>query len=158
MNNIIEIESFKFNTLHKYMTPIYAEMNLNLDGQPERKKVLCDGIIPRFFKRLREYREVALEDISARYKIDLQTLQFFEGGVLTPEDHLIYAYVWSCGGHKEFDYFKQQIREFQNPSAKINRTEIARELLSKGFVLEGINYQKMYSKESDVLTFHRRDP
>lgn len=157
MDKIIEIEAFKFNTLHKYMSPLYAEMNLRLHDQPERKKALCEGIVSKFFKRLREYREVPLEDISARYKIEIKALQLFEQGTLSPEDHFIYAYVWSCGGHREFDYFKQQLREFHQPTVKLSRIALAKDLLSRGIVLEGINYQKLHSKEAEVVTFRRKD-
>lgn len=157
MENVISISNFKTDTLHKYMIPIYAVMNLNQFASSEEKQKILADLIPNFFRRLRKYREIELEEISRKYQISLEHLQSFESGRSKPGDGIQHAYVWACGGHHEIDVLERQIREFQHPSFKDARLEHAQIAAQVGVVIPGLDYTKLNGENGTILPLCRRD-
>jgi hypothetical protein len=157
MDNVLSVSEFRTDSLHKYMKPVYAEMNLHLFDSDDMKKSLLPKLFPMFFHRLRKYRDIDLEQISTKYRIPLERLRLFEVGQLKMDREIQEAYLSECGGHAEVMVFERQIREFQNPSFKNSRFDHARMAARVGLVIPGLDYKNLNPEGASVLPFSRRE-
>lgn len=125
MGELVSWLDFRFGTLRKQMAPLYARIQWATAESPERKEALCRELIPLFFRRLREYRDLPLDRLAARLQVDPAELESFEAGSAPASAHVISGYLRACGAFHEMAYFFQQLRELQNPSIKAARQRIA---------------------------------
>jgi len=150
-----EISQFRFNSMRKYMHPIYALLNRNLDLREQEKREFVKRTIPKFFQRLREYRNISREGMAAATGILLTDLKQFENGepVKTSRD-FGWEYLRACHAFSEFDYFSQQIREFYHPSIKGTAQDMAIDLVKKfGILLPSVDYKSLHAARGTILEF-----
>ncbi len=156
---VTELFNFRFGTLRKYMAPIYAQMNFHAHDGREQKSALISELIPQFFLRMRDHREITLPRLSELSKIDLADLEAFERGEKKSTREIETAYLRACGAEREMDFFIQQVHEFQNPSVKDSKIEVAKAALKQyGFMFSGVDYQHLSSERGAVLSFRKRGP
>ena len=157
MENVFSVSEFKTDSLHKYMRPVYAEMNLHLSASEDEKKRILPTLFPIFFRRMREYRGIEIERIAEKYKIPLERLRLVELGQHKIDREIESAYLHECGGYAELAVFERQIREFQNPSFKDSRSDHALIASKAGMVVPGLDYKKLTPENGSVLPFVRRN-
>ena len=155
MDNVFSVSEFKTDTLHKYMKPVYAEMNLHLFDSDDGKQKVLQQVFPMFFRRMREYRNVSLDEISTKHKIPLEQLEFFESGQGKLNRDIECAYLDSCGGYAEIGNFERQIREFKTPSFKESRFVHAQMAARAGVIIPGIDYKNLNPEGAVILPFTR---
>jgi hypothetical protein len=155
MDNVLSVSEFKTDTLHKYMKPVYAEMNLHLFDPDEEKQKVLQQVFPMFFRRMREYRNVSLEEISTKYKIPLERFEIFESGHQKLNREIECAYLEACGGYAEIANYERQIREFKTPLFKDSRFVHAQMAARVGMVIPGIDYMNLNPDGAAVLPFTR---
>lgn len=150
--NIVSISKFKFDSLHKYMSPIYAEMNLHCRDSAEHKRATCDTIFPQFFRRMREYREVAIEELAQKSGLAVVELRAFERGEKKHDRAIPPAYVRLLGGQREMECFVQQVHQFHNPSVKESKIDAAMAALRQfGVMIPGVDYKNLHREMGKVL-------
>lgn len=158
-STVAEISSFRFNSLHKYMAPIYAQMNLHAHESKDRKSALFSKLIPQFFRRMREYREITIGRLAELSRLDQAYLEAFESGEKKSSKEIELAYLRACGAEREMDFFFQQAHEFQNPSVKDSKIDVAKAALRQfGVTFPGVDYQHLHSEKGVVLSFRKRGP
>lgn len=154
---VVALSEFRFSTLHKYMSPIYAELDRNAQETDEKKRSIIKQAIPRFFKRMREYRKIALAEIAKRFSISLTRLESFEQGGVGAYSDIIAAYNYSCGGLHEFECFEQALREFREPKIKESKKDCAQAVFTQfGIKIPGVDYQNFDVRRGVVLEMRRR--
>ena len=150
--NVVGLGDFKFSTLHKFMSPIYAELDLNIRKSARKKRRVLYRIVPKFFKRMREYRGIELSQIAKNFFIEEEKLRHFENGSAKSDNYLTFAYCHTCGGYREFDFFTLKLREFQNPSLKDVRDSAALDALKRfGAMMPGVDYQNLHRPLCTIL-------
>src|ERR1700734_2296912 len=80
MSNVVALGRFRFDSLHKYMQAVYANLNLHCQDSEEQKKVILAESIRTFFIRTREYRGLTIESLSEKSGIGSPELEAFERG------------------------------------------------------------------------------
>ena len=155
MENFVSINSFKFNSLHKYMTPIYAELNHKCHAPDDLKRTILAESITAFFIRMREYRGLSLQELSEKTNISTNELEAFEQGK-KKDRHIEAAYARALGGEAEVGFFLQLLHEFKTPSIKESKLELARAALRQyGVMVPGVDYQRLSSETGIVIPMHR---
>jgi hypothetical protein len=152
--NVVHLDNFKFNSLHKYMIPLYSIFNQNRSVSDEEKLRILKGLIPQFFKRMREYRQRTLEDMALGSGLaQIHFIQYeFDGSGTANRRELQDAYIKVCGGADELDYFEFQMRDFKQPGIKESREKIAIDALKRfGVIMPGVDYKNLHSKKGVVL-------
>ncbi len=153
---VIELTSFRFNSLHKYMQPLYSSLNATTEGSKEEKRELIKKIVPQFFSRLRTYRNIPIEVVASKSKRSCEELEMWELGMSPVSRELEDIYIQICSGHDELDFFRQTLAEFMNPIAKQNREEIAISLLKKmGLRIPTVDYKNLNGQKGKVLDLQR---
>lgn len=156
-DTVTEISRFRFNSLRKYMAPVYAQMNLHLHDSKEEKIALISKLIRDFFCRMREHRGLSLMDLAELSRIDLPDLEAFEHGEKKCSREIENAYLRVCCAHHEMEFFCQQAHEFQNPSVKDSKVDVARAALKQfGVTFPGVDYKSLHSSGGVVLSFPQR--
>ena len=126
-SRIVSISQFRFKKLRKLMTPIYSLLESKANMPMEEKKDYLQYIIVLFCTKLREFSRKSLGEISITQKINISFLTSFENyEKLTNKIPIIKAYLDSCGGHDEFDYFHEKVREFVDSDIKESNNNIIR--------------------------------
>ena len=154
---ITNLSEFRFDTLRKYMHPIYARLNLDMGECRESKAEILRELVPKFYKRLRTFRNVSLEFLSERSGFTTERLKAFEENFLettSPQEakEIERAYCKVCYGDHEYGYFAQQIHEFFNPTIKDTKIEVARAALKqKGLLFPDIDYKTLFAPRGKVL-------
>lgn len=153
---VTELASFRFNSLRKYMHPIYSRLNRNLHEPHERKKEILHDAVPDFYRRLRTYRGLSLDNIAQGSGFSAEELGAFEERRLSPNFAMEMAYCNACGGHREFEFFAQQVHEFFHPTVKTSKLEVAESALKQwGVMIPGVDYQNLHAAKGKILEFVR---
>lgn len=158
MDKVTAIQNFKFESLHKYMNPIYAELNFHRLDNEETRQALVKKIVPQFFVRLRNFRGWSQEELAKKLNIELWKIEMFErgeAGAFTKA--LEESYVWVLGGAKELEIFLDELLLFRHPEAREQRRLIARDALRRyGVVFPGFNYAISNQGFGSVLPMVKR--
>ncbi len=153
---VTEIANFKFNSLRKYMHPIYSRLNRNLHESHKRKKEILHDTVPDFYRRLRTYRGLSLDEVAHGSAFSAEELGAFETKRLPPTFAMEMAYCKACGGHMEFEFFAQQVHEFFHPTVKTSKLEVAESALKQwGVMIPGVDYQDLHATKGKILDFVR---
>lgn len=153
-DTVTEISRFRFNSLRKYMAPVYAQMNFHLHDSKEQKTDLISRLIREFFSRMREHRGISLAELAERSKIEMSDLEAFERGDKKASRWIEAAYLSVCCAHHEMEFFCQQAHEFQNPSVKDSKIDVAKAALKQfGVMIPGVDYKRLHSEGGAVLSF-----
>ena len=151
---LTSLSDFRFDSLRKFMQPLYAELNLHSRDTKEEKQTLLRSLIPRFFRRLRTYREIPLEVVAERANLPLGDLQLFEDGALKTCSAIEYAYCQTCSGSHERDFFERRLYEFIHPTVRASREAVAMDALKRlGVVMPDVNYAELNSAKGVLLSF-----
>ena len=108
---LTSLSDFRFDPLRKFMQPVYAELNHHARDTKEEKQELLRAVIPKFFRRLRIYREVSLEVVAERAGFRVDDIRLFEEGATKTNPAIEYAYCQACSGSQERDYFERRYFE-----------------------------------------------
>ncbi len=139
------------------MAPLYAEMNRHQHDSKEQKAAAISKFVREFFRRAREYRDISLPELADRSKIELSALEAFEMGESKCTREIERAYIRACCAHLELEYFCQQAHEFQNPSVKDTKREVAEAALKQfGVMFPGVDYKNLRRDCGALLHFPRR--
>ena len=143
---ITDISKFKFSSLHKYLHPIYSILHHNANLTSDEKKLLVHNLIPAFFKRMREYRDVPLERVATASDLSCDYLLKFEKGEVAALKELELAYCRVCSGLQEYHCFLQHLHEFMHPSVKETKQAIALDVLKRfGISIPTVDYKNLHS-------------
>lgn len=151
---ITSLSDFRFNSLRKFMQPLYAELSHHARDSKEEKQELIRAIIPRFFRRLRAYREVSLETVAEHAGLAVNELRLFEDGAIKSNSTIEYAYCRSCSASQERDFFERRLHEFMHPTARASREAVAMDALKRfGVVMPDVDYAGLNSPKGILLSF-----
>lgn len=155
MNQVVQFSEFKFNSLHKYMAPLYSAMNMRAFSPDNEKKECLRLFIREFFVRLRQYRGRSLEEIAATAsKIPFERFRAFEAGETPASREIENVYCKACCGDAEFEYFYHQLRAFKDPSIKDSCRAVAKDVLRKsGIMLPYVDYKNLGDDSGTILRF-----
>lgn len=152
VGQVVEISKFRFNTLRKYLSPVYTCLNNNIHASREQKQELLRTLIPQFFKRLREHRGISMERVASAADHTRDQVSAFENGEISASKGLELAYCRACSGTQEYHYFLQQIHEFMNPTAKESIHAIALDALKRfGIMIPTVDYRSLHSPRGVIL-------
>lgn len=150
----VDINEFRFNSLHKHMSPIYWELRRNEDRPLKEKEDIVRVLIPSFFKRLREYRGISVERIAKRSAVDVEVVQRFENGTIRSTASLEKAYCLECTAQHEQDYFNRRLYEFANPETRQGKKDIALDLVQRfGILIPDVDFSRIKSPPGDLIVF-----
>lgn len=79
-DELVYFSEFEFKVLRKYMLSLYAELRFHENDPPDRKAEFLRMIVPRFYVRIRKYRNISLEMISRHSNVPVEKIQDFEIG------------------------------------------------------------------------------
>ena len=152
VGRVVEISEFRFNTLRKYLSPIYTRLNHHIHATREQKQDLLRGLIPQFFKRLREHRGISVERVASAADHTCEQVSAFENGEIAASKELELAYCRTCSGIQEYHFFLQQIHEFMNPQAKESIHAIALDAIKRfGVMIPTVDYRSLHSPRGVIL-------
>lgn len=155
MDTEINIEDFHFQSLRKYMTPIYWKLR-HAEFLPNDEKLdVLRSCIRMFFVRIRLYRNFSVEQVADRLKVSVQEVESFESGSLkSPELEKEYCHLFHAW--LELEYFERRVREFQRPQIREKQNELGFTLLrSFGILLPEFKLQRPDSKSAKILQIRR---
>lgn len=153
---VTEISSFKFDSLRKYMHPIYSRLNRNLHESKERKKEILHDTVPDFYRRMRAYRGLSLDEVAGGSGFSAEELGAFETKRMPPNFAMEMAYCKACGGHLEFEFFAQQAHEFFHPTVKESKLNVAEAALKQwGIKIPGVDYKSLHAPKGKILELVR---
>lgn len=151
---LTSLSDFRFDSLRKFMQPVYAELNHRVRDAKEEKLELLRALIPRFFWRLRIYREVSLEAVAERARLPVDDIKLFEEGAIKTNPAIEYAYCQACSGSQERDYFERRLYEFIHPTVRDSRETVAMDALKRfGVVMPDVDYASLNSPKGILLSF-----
>lgn len=154
---LTQMIDFRFSSLRKYMQPLYFSLNRHLTETKERKQEVVRKLVPEFFHRMREHRNISLEDIAAKTKLSVATLEGFESGTIRGDREVEDVYCRLCHGENERAHFMDRVHEFMNPSVRETREAIAKDSLRRyGLVIPGVDYANLGTPRGKVLNFPAR--
>lgn len=153
-DEILEMSSFKFSSLRKYMHPIYSRLNRDLHENKERKKEILKDVVPEFYHRMRTYRGLTLDSVAKGSSISIEKLRAFEEKRIHPEVSFERAYLRACSGWQEFEYFTQMVHEFFHPTTKEKKMDVAEPAFRQfGIIIPGVDYKNLHAQRGKVLQF-----
>lgn len=153
----IDINEFKFNTLHKHMSPIYWELRRNEERPLKEKEEIVRRLICRFFKRMREYRGVSIERIARSSNSNSEMIRNFEDGLIRSSAALEKAYCRECSAQQEQDYFNRRLFEFANPETRDQKKDLALDLVQRfGILIPDVNFSRLKSPPGDLIEFPQK--
>lgn len=152
----IRIEDFQFQSLRKFMLPLYWRLRHAELLSGEEKKEVIRKSIREFFVRLRKFRQTSIEDISDTSNFSAEEIASFEKGDSKSKD-LEQLYCKRFHAWHELEYFETRIRECQNPEIRIQKQAIAKDLLKQhGIILPGVTPFTSKSQHADVIRIDSR--
>jgi transcriptional regulator with XRE-family HTH domain len=138
------------------MLPLYSTLHRSSDESQEQKRKVVHQIIPAFYKRLRQYREISLEELAERSKLSISVLESFEQGEGSVLPEIDLAYCRFCFGNQEITHFQTLIFDFMNPGAKLGKEQIALDALKRfGLMMPNVDYQNLHTPKGVVLEFRK---
>jgi transcriptional regulator with XRE-family HTH domain len=156
-SDLTSLSTFRFGSLRKFMQPLYAELNRHIEAPEDEKRKLIRAIIPRFFQRLRTYREVSLEQIAERANLSIEDVQRFEAGQTKASSDIEYAYCRLCSAFHERDFFERRLHDYLHPSIRDSRESIAMDALKRfGVILPDVDYASLHSPKGKLLSFPQK--
>ena len=151
---VVDISEFRFGSLRKYMHPIYARMNRHLHETEEKKREILFDMVPEFYRRMRVYRGLSLEQVAKGSAFSTEELADFEKKKTPPSFAKEMVYTTVCGRHIEFEFFVAQVREFFQPSIKESKRDLALPALKQwGIVMPGVDYKNLHTPRGKILNF-----
>lgn len=161
MATIVSFSEFKFDSLRKFMLPIYSDLLRNAYMPKEQKPVFAKMIAHQFCVRLRIYRGFTLEEVVERSKdqFSISDLVDFENGEsktkeLAQEIKWFYEKIFRAT--PEMHYLDSQIHAFFNPSVRESEILMAKEVLIKhGIKSDYVNYKDLWKEKGKLLELKR---
>ncbi len=161
MSEIIHFSDFRFNSLRKFMAPLYAELNQRSQATPtdqEKEAFVQHEIVPKFYQRMRLYRNCSLEDLAdaSKNKFVKEDLESFERGQIKMNPDIDALYCKVCHGDHERIYFWHQVRAFYRPSIRESEIAMAKDVFIKyGLTSAYVDYQNLNAERGKVLELKR---
>lgn len=149
--NVVQIDRFHFNTLSKHMKPLYAELVLHENADPEKKKEIAKVVCRNFYGRVREYRELTVDRAAEICRVSTDEIEALERGEKDHERWLINRFIRACGADAEYEVFFQKILEFKEPKARTSARDLAIPLLKRGVIIPGVDYKSLHSENGKVV-------
>lgn len=153
--HLVSMDTFQFSSLRKFMRPLYSELRFRENESPESKKAFSKSLIPKFFRRVREYRNKTILDIAKHSGQSIETVELFESGI--PQLHptvIEWAYVEVCSASQEVSYFFELLEEFRDPTIRDTRREMALEVLKRfGTKMNTVRYDTLNQQHNNVIEF-----
>lgn len=143
------------------MAPLYAELNQRAQANPtdrDKEAFIQSEIVPKFYQRLRVYRNVDLENLvgASKNKFTKEELESFERGEIKMNPELDALYCKVCYGDQERIYFWHQARAFYRPSIREAEIAMAKDVLIKyGLTSAYVDYQNLNAEKGKVLELKR---
>lgn len=156
MSEVVHFSEFRFNSLRKFMAPVYALMQKQIGKPSEEKKQIVSATLPKFYERMRLYRQMSLEDVAATSKVPLADFEAFESGSLQVNREIEEGYCKACHGHQEREYFAHQIYAFYHPSVRESTLAMAKDVFIRfGLTSPYVDYQNLNTPRGKVLELKR---
>lgn len=155
--NVVQLDCFHFNTLSKYMKPLYADLVLHENAAPERKAEVVRVVCRIFYRRVREYRKLTVEHTAEICRVSTDAIEALERGEKNHERWLVNRFIRACGADLEYEVFCQKILEFKEPKARASVRDLAEPLLKKGILIPGVDYKSLNSKRGEVVSLFRKN-
>ncbi len=156
MSHVVQLSNFRFDSLRKYMAPLYACLQRQIDVPKEEKERIVKETVPKFYERLRAYRDRTLEDIAELSKCSLENLELFERGEIKVSHEIEMAYCKACHGENERIQFMHEIRAFYLPSIRETEMVLAKDVYIRfGLTSAYVDYQNLNVERGKVLEFNR---
>lgn len=155
-HNEIRIEDFQFQSLRRFMSPLYWRLRHAELLSDEEKKEVIRRSIREFFIRLRKFRQISIEEISDSSSFSAEEIAAFERGDSKSKD-LEQLYCKRFHAWHELEYFETRIRECQNPEIRTQKQAIAKDLLKRhGIILPDVDLFNSKSQPADIICIESR--
>lgn len=153
----IRIEDFKFQSLRKFMLPIYWKLRHAEQLCNEEKSEVIKNSIREFFIRMRKFRHLTIEEMAIAVKTSTQDLEAFEAGS-TKSAELERAYCERCYAWHELEYFERRVRECRDPDTRTQKEGMAKDLLKRhGILLPDVNFSRLNAPPAEVIEIRSRE-
>lgn len=154
--NVVCLADFHFDSLRKYMQPLYAMLIRSEDQSRDEKRLISLQARVEFLKRLRTYRGKSIEDLAAQLNLNSEELKQIESGAVEIKKQIFMAYLAKCHGEREFHHFIERLREFQAPSIRSTKMAVAYDALKRfGIIMDGVDYKTLHAPRGKCLVFSR---
>lgn len=151
-SNVVLLDHFHFNTLSKQMKPLYADLVLHENADPEKKAEIAKAVCRSFYLRIREYRKLTTDQVAEICRVSTDEIEALERGEKDHERWLINRFIRACGADLEYEVFFQKILEFKEPKARASMRDLAIPLLKRGLIIPGIDYKSLHSEKGKVIS------
>lgn len=154
--NVVQFGDFHFDSLRKYMQPLYAMLIRNENQSSDEKRLIHRQAVAGFLKRLRTYRDRSIEDLAAQLNLRPEDLKQIESGEAEIDRKIFMPYIEKCYGERELYHFSERLREFQTPSIRSTKMAIAHDALKRfGIIMDGVDYKSLHTPRGQCLAFPR---
>ncbi len=154
----IRIEDFQFQSLRKFMLPIYWKLRHAEQLSSEAKSEVIKSSIREFFIRIRKFRHLTIEEMAIAVKTSTQDLEAFEAGSIKSAE-LERAYCERCYAWHELDYFERRVRECRDPETRTQKEGMAKDLLKRhGILLPDVNLSRLNAPPAQVVEISKYSP
>lgn len=150
--NVVQIDRFHFNTLSKYMKPLYADLVLHEHATKEQKAEIAKIVCRSFYRRVRDYRKLTADRVAEICRVSTDEIEALERGEKDNERWLINRFIRACGADLEYEVFFQKILEFKEPRARASARDLAIPLLKMGMIIPGVDYKSIHSEKGKVVS------
>lgn len=154
--NVVRLADFHFDSLRKYMQPLYAMLVSNNEKSEEEKRLIRHQAGAEFLKRLRTYRGQSIEELAEQLNLGADELKRIEGGEVEISRGILKSYIEIYYGERELEHFNERLREFQAPSIRSARMALAYDALKRfGIIMDGVDYKALHTPRGKCLAFSR---
>ncbi len=151
---VVHLNKFHFDSLRKYMQPLYSELVRNENKPKDEKHKIKSQVLAEFLRRLRVYRGKTISELAEKFNLNCQELEQAEGGKVEISTGPFMAYIKGCYGEREFSYFSEKLREFHDPSIRLSKLAVAHDALKRfGIVITGVDYKSLHAQKGQLLKF-----
>jgi len=154
--NEIRIEDFQFQSLRKFMSPLYWRLRHAELLPPEEQTSAVMHVIRDFFIRLRLFRRISIEQMALTLKKSNQEILDFESRAVKSVD-LEHSYCDVLQAWHEFEYFDRRVREFKNPETRVQKQMMAKNLLKQyGIIMPDIDLSRLNAPSADIIQLFKK--
>lgn len=162
MGKLVSFSEFHFDSLRKFMAPLYADLLLNARKMPDKEKpIFAKRIAHKFCARLRVYRGFTLEEVVEKSKgqfsvSDLVDFEIGESKTKELAQDIKWFYEKIFRATPEMHYLDSQVHAFFNPSVRESEILMAKEVLIKhGIKSDYVNYKDLWKEKGKLLELKR---
>lgn len=151
-SGISELKNHQFTSLRKQMRPVYGQLLRNRDLPSAEKQLVLRNALREFFVRLREFRNLSVEEVATRSRMSLSEVVNFEADPSKFDGETAGRYAESCKASLELEVLDDHIREFVQPGMFESRRDLGLTVLRQtGILMPGLDLHSLSQPTASVL-------